>query len=522
MDSIGLCNSPQRVACGDLIRHSRGPVVLCVMVLWGAAAAAAAAADLTDETSPTTGSQPMAQGLFLPPVLIAADIDPDVPAVYRLPPVAQPVPLDDDWPTDDQPADDRLAAYDIALSVQPEPTQAPSVHWDGLMPSVGDPVPEDLNVNADAPVAGTDAPARRENSYAHHDTDRPDAADNHLSDADAGGGPVVGPAVEAGVLPYTPTTVELTAQLLPAVQHACGLAQRGATFAAQAEFIQVLRRIAQSLDAQSNTDEHARALAAGLRALDEADDFAPRGTQLEAELDVAMMASSHRTPVLAGGTVGVSPREAAALYLSYAQEQLGQAVAGQQAGSMALHAMGRLYSRSAQSGDGDIQSVRRAMTMYLAALEACPQNHLAANELGVLLAHNGHHAEAEAMFRRAVTISPSATGYHNLAVVEQKLGRPQEAIANQQQADRLAAWERANGDVSRRKGIQWVAPDVLARGGSDAVSQGVPDPGRGGGPPGSPAFAPPPLTTDAAYPTTPSVPIQVARPYSTPAQNRMW
>ena len=58
--------------------------------------------------------------------------------------------------------------------------------------------------------------------------------------------------------------------------------------------------------------------------MDEADDFVPQGVQLEGELDVRSVASSHRTPVLRDHPEEVLPHEAVALYHSYAQEQLAQ------------------------------------------------------------------------------------------------------------------------------------------------------------------------------------------------------
>ena len=90
-----------------------------------------------------------------------------------------------------------------------------------------------------------------------------------------------GKASSAASLAVPATSGGLTAQLLPAVQRGYNLAQRGAFYAARTEFIQVLRRVAQAKDATSGTDEHSRELAAGLRAMDEADDFVPAGAQLE-------------------------------------------------------------------------------------------------------------------------------------------------------------------------------------------------------------------------------------------------
>ncbi len=264
-------------------------------------------------------------------------------------------------------------------------------------------------------------------------------------------------------LAYPPTMAELTSQLLPAVQRGYNLAQRGAFFAARTEFIQVLRRVAQAKDAGSDSDEHSRALAAGLRALDEADDFVPQGVQLEAELDVREVASSHRTPVLRDYPEETMPQEAVALYHTYAQEQLAIAAEGEQAGSMALYGLGKVYSRLAERHDDDVQLTRGAMTMYSAAIDACPNNHLAANELGVLLCRTGHPAEAVHQFERTIDFAPNATAYHNLAVAQQKLGMSGQATANEQESQRLAAVERSSGGISRRAGVQWVSPAEMAR-----------------------------------------------------------
>ena len=276
-------------------------------------------------------------------------------------------------------------------------------------------------------------------------------------------------ASSACTLAIPPNTGGLTAQLLPAVQRGYNLAQRGAFFAARAEFIQVLRRVAQAKDAAAGTDVHSRQLAAGLRAMDEADDFVPQGTQLEGELNIRSVASSHRTPVLHDDSETSMPHEAVALYHSYAQEQLGQAAIDEQAGSMALYGLGKVYAQLAERRDDDVQCVRGAMTLYCAALDACPNNNLAANELGVLLCRTGHPAEAVSNFERAINIAPSATAYHNLAAAQGKLGLAAQSAANEQESQRLAAWERSTGAMSRRGGIEWVTPEEMAR-----VSQPAP------------------------------------------------
>ncbi|HEX5472228.1 MAG TPA: hypothetical protein VFW73_10090 [Lacipirellulaceae bacterium] len=267
----------------------------------------------------------------------------------------------------------------------------------------------------------------------------------------------------SAALAYPETTTELASQLLPAVQRGYNLAERGAFFAARTEFIQVLRRVAQAKDAGPNTEEHSKALAAGLRALDEAEDFVPKGAQLEADMDVRRVASSHRTPVLRDYPEDVTPQAAVALYHSYAQEQLTHATSGEQAGSMALYGLGKVYARLAERQDDDVEFTRSAMTMYGAALGACPNNNLAANELGVLLCRAGHAKEAAREFERAIDLAPSATAYHNLAVAQQKMGLAGQATANEQESQRLASLDRSRGELSRRAGIDWVSPAELAR-----------------------------------------------------------
>ena len=65
-------------------------------------------------------------------------------------------------------------------------------------------------------------------------------------------------ANSAEMVPYMPVTAGLSAQLLPSVQRAYALAQRGSLYAAQTEFVQVLRRIAQAKDADEGYDDHSR------------------------------------------------------------------------------------------------------------------------------------------------------------------------------------------------------------------------------------------------------------------------
>jgi len=264
-------------------------------------------------------------------------------------------------------------------------------------------------------------------------------------------------------LAFPANSNELTKQLLPAVQRGYNLAQRGAFLAARTEFIQVLRRVAQAKDAKCGTNEFSAALAAGLRAMSEAEDFVPEGAQLEGELDVRGVASSHRTPVLRDHEGEVLPHDVVGMYHKFAQERLAHAALDEQSGSMALYGLGKVYQRLAERRDDDVTCIRGAMTMYCAALDACPNNNLAANELGVLQCRTGHPHEAIENFARAITIAPSATAYHNLAVAQQKAGKQAESAVSEQESQRLASWERASSALSQRAGIKWVSPAEMAR-----------------------------------------------------------
>ena len=278
-------------------------------------------------------------------------------------------------------------------------------------------------------------------------------------------------AGESGVtLAIPPTSSGLTAQLLPAVQRGYNLAQRGAFFAARTEFIQVLRRVAQAKDAAAGTGEHSRQLAAGLRAMDESDDFVPQGAQLEGELNVRNTASSHRTPVLYDYPEDVMPHEAVALYHSYAQDQLARAAIDEQAGSMALHGLGKVYARLAERARR-----RRAVRTWRDDNVSAPRSMFAPTIIwrptswACCCVVRGIRREAVTNFERAINIAPSATAYHNLAVAQEKLGMVAESAANGQESQRLAAWERATGTVSLRAGVEWVSPEEMAR-----VSQPAP------------------------------------------------
>ena len=130
------------------------------------------------------------------------------------------------------------------------------------------------------------------------------------------------------LLPWGPSTPspELTAisqRAELAVRRGFNLAERGALFSARSQFIDALRTLAEALDAERNTTAHTHALGAGLRALEEVNDFVPRGDRVDVTLNMRLIIDAHHTPVLKNRPVEkITANEAQRKYLTYAQEQL--------------------------------------------------------------------------------------------------------------------------------------------------------------------------------------------------------
>ncbi|MHB8899445.1 MAG: hypothetical protein ACYC6Y_11910 [Thermoguttaceae bacterium] len=251
-------------------------------------------------------------------------------------------------------------------------------------------------------------------------------------------------------------------------RRAFGLAGKKAHFAARLEFTRALRIVAQGLDTQQKTNRHSLALAAGLRALTEAEDFLPGDRHLEAELDLAAIVGAHRTTLLKqAGTEGLTPLAAIQQYHSYAQEQLAAAAGGEVAGSMALYGLGKLYAvMGEQQHDDEIASARtKSMVLLQAAVIASPGNYMASNELGVLLARNGRHREARAAFQHSVATHPTAEGWRNLALTCERIGEMD--VAYQAARQSLAMQHGTGGTTapvieSSLGAVRWVAPADLA------------------------------------------------------------
>jgi tetratricopeptide (TPR) repeat protein len=251
------------------------------------------------------------------------------------------------------------------------------------------------------------------------------------------------------------------------IRHGFELAGRGAHFAARSEFIGALRLVAEGLDTEQKSNVHGRALAAALGAMKEAEDFLPGGSRLDGDSDLPGIVAGHVTPVLKNSTEKVTSMTALRGYLSFAQEQFAAAAGREVAGSMALHAMGKLHAALAQKRDAAIAVPEsKAMVFFQAALLVYPKNHMAANDLGVLLAQCGRYADARAMLERSVALCPQSTGWQNLTVVYRQLGQTAlaERAAGQARLFQQAEIARRQTSPVAAKGtVQWVDSQGFAR-----------------------------------------------------------
>lgn len=250
------------------------------------------------------------------------------------------------------------------------------------------------------------------------------------------------------------------------------LAGRRAYYSAREEFILALRTLSQALDVQRNVSAHSDALAAGMRALDEANDFVPRGAGFEANLNVAMIITAHETPVYRYEPVdGVTALVARQRYYTYAREQLGVCAGREFAGSMALHGLGKLYAAMAtEQGERKGRLEAEAIVFYQAALLIAPQNHMASNDLGTLMAAKGSWVEARNHFSQSLAAMKTPVAWSNLAKAHEHLGEKDLAAKAEREAQwalKAATPKATPAAKSTAVKVEWVAPDGMTAAASE-------------------------------------------------------
>jgi tetratricopeptide (TPR) repeat protein len=253
------------------------------------------------------------------------------------------------------------------------------------------------------------------------------------------------------------------------------LGDKGAVYAARTEFIQALRTIAQALDAQAglapkDAQSCSFALVRGLQALTEADDFAPAGSRLDGDLDLDAIIGGHRTPACKGHRPA-SQLAAVQSYLDFARSEFERAAAGNVIASQALTGLGKSYTASTEKNASRLTPAK-AMVFHQAAVAADPGNHLAANELGVLLAKHGQWEPAKQAFLQSLRVQSDASTWQNLAAVHMELGERELAQLAEQERQILLG-KAASENIPSVDGtptVRWVEPQAFAGPPEDALS----------------------------------------------------
>jgi len=252
------------------------------------------------------------------------------------------------------------------------------------------------------------------------------------------------------------------------IRRGIDLAGRNAYFSARSEFIEALKIVTQALDAREQKNSHSEALAAGLQALEESDDLVPQGSTVPSEMDLELIVAAHRTPIFKGEDAAmlaeVSPLTARQRYYTFAQSQLAAAVDQQRSGSMALYLLGKIETALAERNPSRHKTARyKAIVLHQAALMVDGENFMAANELGVLLAHFGNYQLARNVLLHSLRLSAQPAAWHNLAVVYERLGEPSEAGRARRQATLLARSQSIAGSGLHRPPVVWQSPDAFRR-----------------------------------------------------------
>lgn len=261
----------------------------------------------------------------------------------------------------------------------------------------------------------------------------------------------------------------VTRQVEEMIRRGYHLAERGALYSGRAEFIQALSTIAQALDLQAGGRRHTEALAAGLTALEEAEDFIPSGSGLETDLDLPTLLRAHHTPICKQtDTSNLLPVTLLQQYYTYAQDQLARASGGQEAASMAMLWLGKTYSTLAlEKSLPAAVAEPKAMVFHWAALSTHGGNFLAANELAVLEARWGQLATARSLLLYSLSVLPHSAVWRNLSTVHQRLDETQLAELALREAD-IAAKRESEAKLGNSEGIvpssdvQWLDTQTFA------------------------------------------------------------
>lgn len=239
-------------------------------------------------------------------------------------------------------------------------------------------------------------------------------------------------------------------------------AAKGAVFSARTEFLAALRLVAAALDAHEQTNIHIAALAAGLTAMTEAEDFASPREHSGAEIDFAPAIRSHSSRIVSESVAStMSAATLRELYTDFATGQLAAAVAGSPTGSAALHRLGKVALISASQASTK-DSRGKARVFFEAALVADADNFPAANDLAVHLAEDGYYDRAIATLRDALSRAPQPALWNNLAAIHDRRGERHLAHAARLEATNFAARGNSIAGVLPSHNVAWVDAHTFA------------------------------------------------------------
>ncbi len=260
-----------------------------------------------------------------------------------------------------------------------------------------------------------------------------------------------GPGVMPSSTPNPSILPEINAQLAAQIEYGNTLARKGAMYTAQKQFVGVLYSIAQNRDFQLGNTNATECLARAWKALEEAEDFTSHDARQDLFVDVSEIIESHESQVIASeGAYQMSKMSASQAYYTYVREKMQQAIGHHPIGSQALYSLGKLYSMP------QFDNSARSMICHYSAMDCDSNNAASANELGVMLARNGHLVEAKNVLAHCVRITNSPTSLDNYAKVNEKLGDMTFAQSLRNRATEIRA-----GMPSSDQSMQWVDIDAF-------------------------------------------------------------
>lgn len=232
-------------------------------------------------------------------------------------------------------------------------------------------------------------------------------------------------------------------------------ASHRALAAANVELDSALRTIAAGADASSKQPVHVQQLAAGMRALSEAEDFLSGSAAVQYGRSARDIAQRHRTSVVRLQDREISATDAVEIYFSFAQQSILSSVGHSKLSSELLYQLGKVYTESRGTSVVVTRApAARATLFHETALRIDPLNYRSANELAVLLAKAGQWDRAKSYLLHSLSVKQLPEAWFNLAKVHDQLGETELGQKARHEYQLMATQPSAPTQAA----IQWVAP----------------------------------------------------------------